>query len=73
MNTVYIIHDFLMRNNPLRGQNPDEIGLFEIAINIMGNISAFSRYEKLLPLVFLFFDEVIECSIYDFLWFAVAK
>jgi hypothetical protein len=51
MNTMHIVDDLLWRDNAFTGEDSYEIDFLKVAIDVMGNVSAFRRDQKFLSLV----------------------
>ena len=64
---MHILNNFIRRHDSLIGENPNEVNFLQIAVNIMGNISALGGYHKLTSLVSLLIYEIVESGIDDLL------
>lgn len=61
------VDDIIRIDNILSCQYPHKILLLQIAVDIMRNISALSRHEKLLTLIALLACEVVQHCVDDLL------
>lgn len=67
---MYSIDDIVLVDDIIFGQNPNEILLIEITIDIVGNVSALCRNQEFFSFISFLFNKVVQDSVYNLLRFA---